>query len=194
MVAVVILPTSHNETFSNVYRRRALYSNFLLRKVISYISLSYRQTRARSVHLYMSQQYNNNQEGKKLLLLTCSAVFNKFSISKLLVRDVCLFPNDIMCGSADEDGAGELSTSGEYIMSLAEVILCKIQKIDFDFRKEIKNRNQKHDSMSGLSCVWSTQHFLLCVRTFFYLTQGRIENHGDRSREEEKKIGGTLIF
>lgn len=65
------------------------------------------------------------------MLLTCSAVFNKFSISKLLVRDVCLFPNDIICGSADEDGAGELSTSGEYIMSLAEVNLCKIQKTDW---------------------------------------------------------------
>lgn len=25
----------------------------------------------------------------------------------------------MLCGSADEDGAGELSTSGEYIMSLS---------------------------------------------------------------------------
>lgn len=50
---------------------------------------------------------------------TCSAVFNKFSISKLLVLDVCFVPWDDICGSADDDGAGELSTSGEYIMSLA---------------------------------------------------------------------------
>lgn len=43
---------------------------------------------------------------------TCSAVFSKFSISKLLVRLVCLTPVGIFCGSFD-DGAGELSTSGE---------------------------------------------------------------------------------
>lgn len=55
---------------------------------------------------------------------TCSAVFSKFSISKLLVRLVC-FPGWItFCGSADE-GAGELSTSGENI-SLPAQILCGI--------------------------------------------------------------------
>lgn len=43
---------------------------------------------------------------------TCSAVFKRFSISKLLVREVCLTPCSIACGSFD-DGAGELSASGE---------------------------------------------------------------------------------
>lgn len=46
------------------------------------------------------------------MLFTCSAVFSKFSISKLLVRLVCLTPVGMFCGSVD-DGAGELSTSGE---------------------------------------------------------------------------------
>lgn len=52
-----------------------------------------------------------------LVNLTCSAVFNRFSISKLLVRLVCLTPPPdcaLFCGSVDE-GAGELSTSGENI-------------------------------------------------------------------------------
>lgn len=47
-----------------------------------------------------------------LAKFTCSAVFSKFSISKLLVRLVCFPLWMTFCGSADE-GAGELSTSGE---------------------------------------------------------------------------------
>lgn len=46
--------------------------------------------------------------------ITCSAVFNRFSISKLLVRLVCLTADGMFCGSVD-DGAGELSTSGENV-------------------------------------------------------------------------------
>lgn len=49
---------------------------------------------------------------KPMPLITCSAVFKRFSISKLLVRLVCLTPTGRFCGSID-DGAGELSTSGE---------------------------------------------------------------------------------
>lgn len=45
---------------------------------------------------------------------TCSAVFNRFSISKLLVRLVCFTADGMFCGSAD-DGAGELSISGENV-------------------------------------------------------------------------------
>ena len=51
-------------------------------------------------------------------LLTCSAVFSRFSISKLLVRDVALVPAAINCCAASvgstNEGAGELSASGEY--------------------------------------------------------------------------------
>lgn len=60
------------------------------------------------------------------MVLTCSAVFSRFSISKLLVRDVGLATpspdmppppaTTVSCdmpGSTNE-GAGELSASGEY--------------------------------------------------------------------------------
>lgn len=54
--------------------------------------------------------------GERQNPVTCSADFNKFSISKLFVRDDCLLRSlhDSKFGST-EDGAGELSTSGEYI-------------------------------------------------------------------------------
>lgn len=84
-------------------------------------------------YFMIDRRPNNNQKKKKkekritaaisiswqiyyltfcVLKCTCSAVLSKFSISKLLVRDVCLAPWGIICGSVD-DGAGELSTSGE---------------------------------------------------------------------------------
>lgn len=50
------------------------------------------------------------------LTRTCSAVLSRFSISKLLVREVGLVATATICagvGSTD-DGAGELSASGEY--------------------------------------------------------------------------------
>lgn len=50
------------------------------------------------------------------LTRTCSAVLRRFSISKLLVREVGLVAAATICagvGSTD-DGAGELSASGEY--------------------------------------------------------------------------------
>lgn len=68
----------------------------------------------------------DRERAREYVVLTCSAVFSRFSISKLLVRDVGLATpspdmppppaTTVSCdmpGSTNE-GAGELSASGEY--------------------------------------------------------------------------------
>lgn len=45
--------------------------------------------------------------------LTSPAVLSKFSISKLLPREDCLERDSTPCCGSFDDGAGELSTSGE---------------------------------------------------------------------------------
>lgn len=106
------------------------------------------------------------KKNKSKHLITCSAVFNKFSISKLLVRLVGLVPVWIFCGSAD-DGAGELSTSGENtslpcFLHAHKKRTTNTRKLDAEKENKIKWRSKNnsmgmmwHDSLLYIGRKWS---------------------------------------